>query len=139
MRNHHTEQLQEGNGKINSENVSEQSSSIQLVHPVYTCIHGCDWVSLVASIVTPAQRSKALRSCVLWLLRLGAWCQSTSLNALYKYFIIIRTSGTIQYHLWNTQLRFSNNNSFNSNSSVIFWEVFCIVLYSFVFVLSVEI
>ena len=36
MRNHHTEQLQGGNGKINSEKVSGQSSSIQLVHPLYT-------------------------------------------------------------------------------------------------------
>ena len=33
MRNHHTEQLQGGNGKINSEKVSGQSSSIQLVSP----------------------------------------------------------------------------------------------------------
>ena len=33
MRNHHTEQLQGGNGKINSEKVSEQSSSIRLVPP----------------------------------------------------------------------------------------------------------
>ena len=33
MRNHHTEQLQGGNGKIYSENVSEQSSSIRLVPP----------------------------------------------------------------------------------------------------------
>ena len=33
MRNHHTEQLQGGNGKINSEKVSGQLSSIQLVSP----------------------------------------------------------------------------------------------------------
>ena len=33
MRNHHTEQLQEGNGKIYSEKVSGQSSSIQHVSP----------------------------------------------------------------------------------------------------------
>ena len=33
MRNHHTEQLHEGNGKINSKKVSGQSSSIQLVSP----------------------------------------------------------------------------------------------------------
>ena len=36
MRNHNTEQLHEGNRKINSEKVSGQSSSIQLVHPLYT-------------------------------------------------------------------------------------------------------
>ena len=33
MRNHHTEQLQGGNGKIKSEKVSGQSSLIQLVSP----------------------------------------------------------------------------------------------------------
>ena len=33
MRNHNTEQLQGGNGKINSEKVSGQSSSIRLVSP----------------------------------------------------------------------------------------------------------
>ena len=36
MSNHHTERLQGGNRKINSEKVSGQSSSIQLVHPFYT-------------------------------------------------------------------------------------------------------
>ena len=36
MRNHDTEQLQEGNRKITSEKVSGQLSSIQLVHPLYT-------------------------------------------------------------------------------------------------------
>ena len=35
MRNHDTEQLQKGNRKINSEKVSGQLSSIQLVHPLY--------------------------------------------------------------------------------------------------------
>ena len=39
MRNHDTEQLQEGNRKINSEKVLGQSSSIQLVHPLYTSMH----------------------------------------------------------------------------------------------------
>ena len=33
MRNHHTEQLQGGNGKMNSEKVAGQSSSIHLVSP----------------------------------------------------------------------------------------------------------
>ena len=33
MRNHETDQLQGGNGKINSEKVSGQSSSIHLVSP----------------------------------------------------------------------------------------------------------
>ena len=40
MRNH-TEQLQEGNGKINLDKGSEQSSSIQLVHPFYTSMPQC--------------------------------------------------------------------------------------------------
>ena len=35
MRNHHSEELQRGNGKINSEKVSGHSSSIQLVSPPY--------------------------------------------------------------------------------------------------------
>ena len=35
-RNYDTEQLQEGNGKIDSEKVPGQSSSIQLVHPLST-------------------------------------------------------------------------------------------------------
>ena len=39
MRNYDTEQLQEENRKINSEKVSGQSSSIQLVHPLYTSMN----------------------------------------------------------------------------------------------------
>ena len=43
MRNHHTEQLQERNGKVNSEKVSGQSSSIKLVYPLYTSTPGTGW------------------------------------------------------------------------------------------------
>ena len=46
IRNHDAEQLQEGNGKINSEKVSGQSSSIQLVHPLYTSMHKIDLIAL---------------------------------------------------------------------------------------------
>ena len=42
MRNHDTEQLQEGNGKINSEKMSGQLSSIQLVYPLYTSMMRID-------------------------------------------------------------------------------------------------
>ena len=39
MRNYDTEQIQKENRKINSEKVSGQSSSIQLVHPLYTSMN----------------------------------------------------------------------------------------------------
>ena len=41
MRNHHTEQLQGGNGKINSEKLSGQSSTIEVVSPyiISPCIY----------------------------------------------------------------------------------------------------
>ena len=42
MRNHDTEQLQEGYEKMNSEKLSGQSYSIQLVHPLYMYIHEYD-------------------------------------------------------------------------------------------------
>ena len=50
MKNHDTGQLQEGNRKINSEKVSGQSSSIQLVHPLYTI-----YTSMAATVPSPQQ------------------------------------------------------------------------------------
>ena len=52
MSNHHREQLQEGNGKISSEKVSGQSSSIQLVHPLYTSI-GQKWEIFTKPKIAP--------------------------------------------------------------------------------------
>ena len=63
MRNHHTEQLQGGNGKINSEKVSGQSSSIHLVSPYIISpwiihMYFCDQAALTLASVLAVTRGQ---------------------------------------------------------------------------------